>query len=190
MRNGETVLSRDFLVDFKRQTEKRWRNKELDTSCYGLQFQRGTRWNAGLSANEILEYERILQVRFPLDFKTFLGEMNGTDLATLNVYGSGHEARHEDAGVYSYPRDIELVQGLMKAVRVHRQEIAADLAEQGFELHSDIGLVPIFSHRYIVCSADSSNSAVLSIVLNGVDAIVYGKSLMEYLEKEFLGGPA
>lgn len=61
-----------------------------------------------------------------------------------------------------------------------------DLADQGFDLAPEAGLMPIFSHRYIVCSSDHESSAVLSIVTDDVDAIVYANSLREYLEKEFL----
>jgi len=70
-----------------------------------------------------------------------------------------------------------------------RAEIAADLAAQGFDLPSEASLVPIFGHRYVVCTGDLNSSVVLSIVVNEVDAIVYGSSLQEYLEKEFLGDP-
>ncbi len=43
-----------------------------------------------------------------------------------------------------------------------------------------------YSHRYVVCTSDlSSSSIVLSIVVHDPDAIVYGRSLHEYLEREF-----
>jgi len=47
--------------------------------------------------------------------------------------------------------------------------------------------MPIYAHRYIVCAPDLAGSAVLSIS-DGADAIVYGSSLLEYLEGEFLQG--
>jgi transposase-like protein len=45
----------------------------------------------------------------------------------------------------------------------------------------------LYFHRYLVCTTDLNSSVVLSIVVNATDAIVYGNSLKEYLEKEFLG---
>lgn len=48
-------------------------------------------------------------------------------------------------------------------------------------------LVPVFQHRYVVCSSNLDDSVVLSIVVHDTDAIVYAHSLKEYLEKEFLG---
>ncbi len=181
------MLSSDFLTEFKRATEARWSERLIDPTLYGFQFQRGTRWNQGLSDETVTEYERVLSVRFPRDFKAFLREMNGTDLATLNVYGSCGEPQRESVGVYSYPRDIEPVKARIEHIRANRAEIAADLAGQGFELPAEASLVPVYFHRYLVCTTDLNSSVVLSIVVNATDAIVYGNSLKEYLEKEFLG---
>jgi hypothetical protein len=182
------MLSGDFLTEFKRATEAKWSQKSIDPTLYGFQFQRGTRWNEGLSDEMVTEYERVLRVRFPHDFKAFLREMNGTDLATLNVYGSSVEPPRESVGVYSYPRDIETVKARIEHIRACRVAIAADLAGQGFELPAEASLVPVFSHRYVACTSDLNKSVVLSIVVNDTDAVVYGNSLKEYLEKEFLEG--
>jgi hypothetical protein len=75
------MLRADFLRELKRATEAKWREKSIDPTPYGFQFQRGTRWNEGLSYGQ----ERVLRVRFPHDCRAFLHEMNGTNLATLNV---------------------------------------------------------------------------------------------------------
>jgi len=183
------MISADFLTEFRRATEAKWREKSIDPTIYGFQFQRGTRWNEGLSDEMVREYEMVLRVRFPHDFKAFLREINGTDLPTLNVYGSCGEPPRESLGIYSYPRDIETVKARIDDIHPSRAEIAADLAAQGFDLPSEASLVPIFGHRYVVCTGDLNSSVVLSIVVNEVDAIVYGSSLQEYLEKEFLGDP-
>lgn len=183
------MLTADFLMEFKRATEVKCREKSIDPTLYGFQFQRGTRWNEGLSAEMVSEYEIVLRVQFPHDFRKFLREMNGTDLATVNVYGSSGEPPLESVGGYSYPRDIETVKACIEHIRASRAEIAADLAGQGFDLPSEANLVPIFAHRYVVCTADLNSSVVLSIVVNEVDAIVYGSSLQEYLETEFLRDP-
>ena len=125
-------------------------------------------------------------VRFPHDFNAFLRAMNGTDLPTLNVYGYCGEPHRKSVGVYSYPRDIELVKRRIEDISGSRAEIASDLAEQGFELLPEAMLVPVFIHRYVVCSSNPEDSVVLSIVVRDTDAIVYANSLKEYLEKEFL----
>lgn len=163
-----------------------WSTRSIDPRGYGYQIQQGTRWNPGLSHEDIVEYERDIGVRFPHDFRAFLRAMNGTDLPTLNVYGYCGEPLRRATGVYSYPRDIELVRWRIHDVLENKERISDDLAEQGFALPADAGFVAICGHRYVLCTADLDSSVVLSIVVNDVDAIVYAKSLKEYLEKEFL----
>jgi len=69
----------------------------------------------------------------------------------------------------------------------NRNEIASDLADQRFLLHPDASVMPIYGHRYVICSADPESSVVLSVVVRDVDAIVYANSLREYLKLDFLG---
>src|SRR5712671_2356649 len=179
------MLSANFLAQFKRLTEKEWSEQSIDPHIYGFQFQRGTRWNPGLSEKEIAEYESAVAVRFPNDFRAFLRAMNGTDLPTLNVYGYCGEPQRQSVGIYSYPRDIEIIRQRIDDVRGWRAELTTTLGDEGFDLADDESLVPIYGHRYIVCTSDLNSSVVLSIA-GGADAIVYGRSLEEYLQREFL----
>ena len=181
------MLSHEFLAEFKRATEQKWSQQDINPAVYGFQFQRGTRWNPGLSDDKIAEYENVLGVRFPVDFRTFLRRMNGTDIPTLNVYGYGGEPHRTSVGIYSYPIDLEIVKQRIEDVRESRDEITTDLRDQGFDLSVEAGLVPIYAHRYVVCTSNLNHSVVLSIVVHSTDAIVYGESLQEYLEREFLG---
>jgi hypothetical protein len=114
--------------------------------------------------------------------------MNGTDVPTLNIYGYCGEPPRQGVGVYSYPRDLEIVRRLIEDVSNERTELIATMAEQGFALPVDAGLVPVYGHRYLVCASSLDSSAVLSID-GSDDAIVYGNSLKEYLEREFLADP-
>jgi hypothetical protein len=182
---NKPMLESDFLAEFKRTTEAKWNDKAIDPAIYGFQFQRGTRWNPGLPEERIAEYENVLGVRFPHDFKTFLRAMNGTDLPTLNIYGYCGEPPRQSVGVYSYPRDIEVIKERIEDLRESRAELTTTLAEQGFDLPMEANLVPIFIHRYIVCGSNLTSSAVLS-VFDGSDAIVYGNTLRECLEIDFL----
>jgi hypothetical protein len=180
------VISSEFLIQFRRRTEERWADHALDPRVYGVQFQAGTRWNPGLSFDEIAAYENEVGIRFPTDFKTFLREMNGTDLPTLNIYGSSGEPSREWIGVYKFPRDIEVVREMNATVSQDRETLVSILAEEGMALGPTAELMPIFAHRYVVCEEDPESSVVLS-VWDSQDAIVYGRSLQEYLEREFLG---
>jgi hypothetical protein len=177
------MIVRDFLGELKRVTESSWKYGAINPHVYGFQFQSGTKWNPGLSETHISDYEDILRVRFPHDFKALLRAMNGTDLPTLNIYGSSGEPPQYSVGVYSYARDMEIIQRRVESVRQDRSEIAVVLAEQGFALSPEARLMPIFSHRYVVCETNLDSSVVLSI--HGADAIVYGNNLQEYLTKEF-----
>lgn len=178
-------MTNGFLTEFRRATEAKWHDLAIDPALYGFQFQTGTRWNPGLSDQQIAAYQDLLGVRFPNDFRAFLHAMNGTNLPTLNVYGSSEHPSRQSVGVYSYPEDLELVQSLIQRVNVDRDALVTSLADQGFNLSRADGLVPIYGHRYLVCAADLNRSVVLSIA-DAYDAIVYGTSLQNYLEREFL----
>jgi hypothetical protein len=89
------------------------------------------------------------------------------------------------AGFYSCPRDLERIKANIEYVGKDRVQLTETLEEQGFHLSDDAKLIPIFGHRYVVCSRILDSSPVLSI-WDATDAIVYGRSLLEYLEKEVL----
>ena len=180
------MLSYEFLLEFKRQTEERWSGKSIDPRIYGFQIQPGTCWRPGLSDHQILEYEDKIGIRFPSDFRALLRVMNGTDLSTQNIYGSSGEPPREWVGVYSYPRDLEVVQHCIAEASKDRETLTATLAEEGFTLSAAAKLTPIYAHRFVVCDRDKESSVVLSI-WDSQDAVVYGDSLQEYLEREFLG---
>ncbi len=178
------MLDKEYLAEFKRKTETRWETAQINPGIYGFQFIKGTKWNPGLKPAQITQFEEALSVRFPTDFRLMLQAVNGTDLPTLNVYGSSGEPHRESIGVYSYPRDLAAIQQHIKDVATQRREIAAALSGQGYFLEPNAGLVPIYSHRYIVCGSDPDTCTILSI--HGTDAIVYADSLKTYLNIEFL----
>src|SRR5262245_45285354 len=119
------MISSEFLTRFKAATEAKWRRASIDPVIYGFQFLPGTRWNPGLSEAAIREYEKVLGVRFPGDFRAFLRCMNGTDQETLNIYGSSGEPSRRSVGVYAYPRDIEIVRRHIEDISPHLDEISA-----------------------------------------------------------------
>jgi hypothetical protein len=177
-------IDESFITDFKQRTEALWKHRRLNLGIYGFQIQAGTCWNLGLHDDDIEEYKRELRVHFPDDFRLLLRHLNGTDLPTLNVYGNSGEPHATGPGVYSYPRDLELVKKYIEEIQRERDEISTVLRDEGFDLKTSMGLVPFYSHRFLVCSPDLPEVPVLSIV--GTDAIVYAPSLHSYLEREFL----
>ena len=181
------MLTQEYLLEFKRLTEQRWKDLVMEPGVYGLQLRPGTRWNDGISETEISTYESAVGTKFPHALRAFLRVMNGTDLPAINVYGRSGEPNRTSAGVYSFPRDAHMIEQRIEDVRRCRNEIEVDLREQGYDLSPKARLVPFYSHRYVVCTKDLDQSTVLSIYVPSVDAVVYGKSLREYLEREFLG---
>jgi hypothetical protein len=181
------MLTRDFLYQFKQATEKKWSTDLIDPNLYGFQFQRGTRWNSGLSDKEIMDYEGALGAMFSPVLKKFVSQLNGTDLPTVNIYGNCGEPKRESVGVYCYPRDLKIQKDLLGSLNKSRQKLAATMSEQGFDLRQNADLVPFYGHRYVVCLPKLDDSVVLSID-DCDDAIVYANSFEEYLKKEFLSG--
>jgi len=179
------MLSSEFLAEFKRATEAKWRERPINPHISGFQFQPGTRWNLGLSDDKIAEFEGLLGTQFPHDFRVLLRAMNGTDLPTLNVYADCGEPARQWVGVYSYPRDLEIVRRLIEDVSKDRKGLTDTMAQEGFALQPTAALVPVYGHRYLVCTPCRDSSVVLSVD-GSDDAIVYGNSLKEYLEREFL----
>jgi hypothetical protein len=133
----------------------------------------------------IAQYEQMLDTSFHLDFKTFLKCMNGTDLPVIDVRGTSGEPPRFGPGFFSFPRDLEVVKNRIQVARAHKAQLAVTLKEQGFHLAANAHLIPIYSHRYVVCSPGADDSPVLSI-WDARDVIVYGHSLLGYLEREVL----
>jgi hypothetical protein len=181
-----TQITDDFLTNFRKETEDRWSKKAINNRIYGFQIQPGTKWLPGLTEHLIDQYESQLKFKFPHDMRRLLRYINGTDQPTLNIYGSSGEPHEFGPGVYSYPRDIEHIIARLQSVAVDRSEIATDLLNNGFDLKDSAKLLPIYSHRYVVCDLDQRSSTVLSIC--GTDAIIYGDCLRDYLQNEFLDG--
>jgi hypothetical protein len=141
----------------------------------------------GLSDQDIEQYEGALGISFTGELRTLLKFMNGTDLVTLNVYGSSGESERLSVGVYSFPDDLEAVQDRITYVKteIDQKVLTATLAQEGFNLSQSANLVPIYAHRYVVCSPGTEDCPVLSIWAAD-DVVIYGHTLRDYLIAEFL----
>ena len=174
-----------FLTEFKSETEAKWRSREINPAVYGFQIQPDTKWNPGLSLDEIAQYEKFIGTQFPDDFRLMLQNINGTDLPNLNVYGNSGEPYQTAISLYAFPRDRQLIGDRIQYTNDDRSEIAEVLLEyEDFKLSTEAALVPIYGHRYLACESDRTKSRVLSIV--GTDVITYGPCLKDYLTREFL----
>lgn len=94
-----------------------------------------------------MTYEGLLGVRLPEDFRKLLRVLNGTDLATVNVYAFSGEPLRPSVGVYSYPKNLGEIRQRMKHIEAYRDELVVTMAEHGFTLSPEDSLVPIYIHR-------------------------------------------
>jgi hypothetical protein len=175
--------SADFYSQFRRASEERWQNISIQPQIRGYQIQPGTRWNSGLSEDDLARYEREVDIRFPPELCAFLREMNGTDKPALDIRGSSGEEPRLGPAFYSYPRDIELIKGRINSAWAEPEQLRDTLSAEGFQLEKNAKLLPIYSHRYVVCSPTKESCAVLSI-WDASDSIVYADSLPNYLKRE------
>jgi hypothetical protein len=142
-----------------------------------------SRWR--LTDKTITQYEVAVGASFQPDLKTFLRCMNGTDIPAIDVRGSSAEPPRFAPGFYSYPGDLELIKERIESASTDKVQLAATLEESGFHLPDDAKLIPICGHRYLVCCPILDSSPVLS-VWDASDAIVDGRFLLKYFEREVL----
>jgi hypothetical protein len=176
----------EFYTRFKQASEEKWKSVCLQPNIWGFQIQAGTRWNPGLSEEECVQYEVEVGFRFPSEVREFLQQMNGTNLLALDIRGSSGEEHRSGPAFYSFPRDLLLVTNRIGSAWTNPTQLRHTLSEEGFQLGEQAKLLPIYAHRYVVCSSEMESCPVLSI-WDSTDAIVYGQSLPEYLEREVFG---
>ena len=150
---GALSVNEGFFAAFKLASEEMWSNKSIRENVWGFQLQPGTRWNPGLSDEEIREYEAVVDISFPSVFCTYLREMNGTDKPAIDIRGNSGENHRFGPGFYSYPRDMEAIHKMIRHAWADASQLRETLLDEGFCLPDDAKLVPIYSHRFVVCSS-------------------------------------
>lgn len=171
-----------FILNFKRRTEDEWQQGDVDPRMPVFQFQKGTQWNPGLSDAEIRQYESKLGLTFSADIRLFLSYMNGTDLPMQNLCAEHGSRPGTAVGVYSYPRDLNLVRGQIAMLTEHWKDDQAILTRVGIK-GSDGKLFPFTNGCYVVCGRDITKDAVLMVT--GKYVTVLAANFREYLEKRF-----
>ncbi len=165
-----------FFVWLKRASEAFWETVKLDGRIYGFQIQQGTKWNPGLTTQEIVEYEHNIGFKFPEVFKQYLRVMNGTDKKTINIYGNSGEPHAFGTGFYSYPRDMEEIKSMIAWIYEEN-----DVSEPEVVAERIPHIMPIVSHRFLVIDNCDSNP-ILSMY--GNDIILYATSLQHFLTSD------
>jgi len=151
-------------IKFKNISEVALANVSLEKNVWGFQQQKGTKWNAGLSEDDI----QALEDKF--------GEH-------ISIDPDGVASDEFQRRCYKYPDDFEDVQWVIEMANQYLK-YAKNALESGGINSSDIeGFVPLYAHAVLVVFKDKTLSPVLSIW--GNDIVVYGKSLKEYWCNEF-----
>lgn len=168
---------------FKRRTEEQWLSAIVRPNILGFQIQPGTKWNEGLSAQEIASVEQLLGFSFPSDYKELLQTINGLDQDSIDVHGNDGRPYSYASRYYKYPDDWEGAQWLIEHIAEFRDAVDEALTEFGLDPQQVAGFIPIYGHRAVVAFQDIKLSPVISIM--GHDVIVYGADLIGYLQNEF-----
>ncbi|MBN2153040.1 MAG: SMI1/KNR4 family protein [Candidatus Lokiarchaeota archaeon] len=181
----ETSVPNDparFFAWLKRESEARWKDAVLRDDVYGFQVQPGTRWNDGLSDDEIARFEEDMGLAFPPVYKLYLRAMNGTDKEAINIYGRSGEPVRYAPGYYAYPKDVpkmhEMIEWIHESCRVTPADVEARQIPH---------VVPIVGHRFLVVDRCASNP-VLSMY--GDDIILYASDLTSFLVHDIFHGGA
>ncbi len=165
-----------FFPWLKDSSERAWKTVPLNDKIYGFQIQAATKWNPGLTSDQIAQYETDIGFKFPEILKQYLKVMNGTDKERINIYAYCGEPFRYAPGFYTYPKDLaaikEKIQWIYDECHVKPDEI-----EQKEIPH----ILPIIAHRFLVVDRCPTNP-VLSMY--GSDIIAYSHNLMNFLVDE------
>lgn len=194
-----------FLAWLRAETERAWQETEdwtLDdfkrAGLIGSRWRRGTRWTGGLDDATISAIEQRNGFGFGPQHRLFLQTLHSTTPPMLGADYSGGSglALHDRPGFYDWQQQADELSEQMAGVlewlgeEIVEQEVwrpewgpqpagAGDRSARVTELiDAAPKLVPIYGHRYVVAGYD----VVLSVY--GLDTIVYGSDLRDYLLHE------
>lgn len=180
---AKKATSSQTFQKIKEACEARWAKESAFEQHAGFHIARGTKWLPGLSSQEIQMMEIDLGVKFTGTVKNFLSVMNGTDIPGVSIaYNIPHTI--DDVGFLSYPRDKGIMMGRMAKLKEDWKATQNLFDEIQLEYSKYTGLLPIFLHRYVVCSDLYPEAPVVSVY--EADAIIYSDNLADYLKKECL----
>lgn len=156
----------------KEKTEKQWENITLD-SCYGFQIQEDSKWNKGLSEEELAHFEEEMGFAFPEMLCNYYRVMNGLNKPGINVYGYSDIPFAYQSKFYSYPNDLQLINEYINWVFDENNTNYDELKKTGASR-----IFPIYSHRFMLL--DVPSNPILS--MHGNDIIYWCKDIFELFD--------
>lgn len=171
---------RKFFENFKKSTETQWKIIVLDKGNSSYQIQPGTRWLDGHTAdevNQILNMLKLQREEVHQDFIDLLLLTKGLSLPHVTFHPQPEENKYKQ----SWRLNIEYIKsGWQKQLdELHKHK---ELYELSKIVSGNFTIAPIYAHRLIV----QQNQDLKVYSIYGEDIIVYGDTLQEYLEREFL----
>lgn len=149
-------------------------------------MQREIKFDCGLSNQEIMEIEKIYEIRFPFEYSEFLkvgipvsaGFYNWRDLTQKNVNYIKERMNIPFMDILDCYDEIDEWPSSWGI----KPETSQDLKEKIKSLLQEAPrLIPIYKHRYIAMVEKSS--PIFSVM--GLDIVYYGENLFQYFEIEF-----
>ena len=154
--------------------------------CLDLLKMQGIKFEEGLTSDELLQIEKIYQIKFPGSLKEFLmtavpisrGFYNWRDLQEDNIQFIKEIIKKPLLNIYNMAEEVYWCNDWGKKP----EDGGKTVEEVRARLKEAPKLLPIYTHRYIPMVLDE-NPPVISI--HGVDIIYYGQNLRDYLNIEF-----
>ncbi len=173
-----------WILNFIKKTTQIWESRRLNPRIFGYQIQPGTKWLEGIKEKEIQELETRLGFNFPEEIRHFLLSTNGLDREQINMNASDKKQEFQNQWNLT---NIE--RGQKELIEKNQNEKTFKIIKEeniipGIDLKTH-SLLPIYGHRFAVCNKEKPEYCQI-ISIHGDDIIMYGESLKEYLEKEFL----
>jgi hypothetical protein len=168
----------EFFKFFKEFSEEAWKTAELNPDVYGFQIQKNSKWNKGLSEDELEKFQQELNIKFPESLKNFYRVMNGLNLSGINIHGSSNEEPSYQSTFYSYPNDLDLIKDYIKWI------FEANKINEEFLKKNEVSKIfPVHSHRFIL--TENVINQILSMY--GNDIIYYADNISQLLMKDLFG---
>jgi hypothetical protein len=166
--------STDFFETVKRESEIYWATTDINKRLYGYQIQRSTKWKDGLTNNQIDDFEKNLNIKFPKGLRNLYKTMNGLDKPGINVYGSDGTEHTFSPVYYSYPDDIEVIKEKIEWILE-----ANNLTSDKLNTDNIPKIFPVTGHRFVILD---DNNQILSMY--GDDIIYWAESISKLVAND------
>jgi len=187
-KNWETLNEKSFFSKFKEKCYQKWENNippiGNSSSC---SIQPDTKWLDGYSTKEIMELEQIIVKKLPNDVQSLLELTKGLS-KKLWCRRWVDDYKTEVFEINNWHLTIEnLKENYQKELAFHDENKTWEILKQDFGVdnkNNNFYLLPIYSHRYILCDENSKNSSIVFSIYDD-DIIIYGDTIWKYLQAEF-----